>query len=377
MKTRDKLLSQEVSVIIINMILGIGTVELPSRLAQEAGPDGIIAYLIAVGIVVFATLLYCWLTLRFPKQGFADYSAQLTGRVIGFILSLAFTAFYVGVCSSVLRAFTNITKYFLLQRTPLEVIMVSMLFATSILARNGLQPIARSCQIILMILLVPVFLLPFFIPIFEFGEFLPLFQTSMPNMIKATFSALFSLAGAEVLLIVGSHSDKKSRLVRQALGGVLFAGFFTGGIVILSFGSLSIEQTAKLTEPVFEMIKYVPVPILLLERVDIFYYTIWIAATYSTITIGLFAASHNLAETFKLESGKGFVIPLAAVTYYLATLPKNELEVQAFSAFMSICWTILTFGIVPVLILLSYIRKKGEPVLKRNKSKQQAKEANP
>ena len=90
MKGRDRLLAQEVPVIIANMMLGVGTIGLPSRLAEIAGPDGIIAFACAIGVLVAATVLIILLVRRFPNQGIADYSTILIGKVPGFIFNIIF-----------------------------------------------------------------------------------------------------------------------------------------------------------------------------------------------------------------------------------------------------------------------------------------------
>ncbi|MDI9419215.1 MAG: GerAB/ArcD/ProY family transporter [Firmicutes bacterium] len=377
MSARDKLLTQEVPVIIINMIYGIGTITLPSLLARSAGPDGIIAYLAAVAVYIIGTVLIILLVQRFPNHGLADYSPMLLGTVPGFAVNLLFTLYLIFLVSAVMRAFAEVTKFFLLPRTPIEAIMLSMLFTTSILARNGLQPIARACQIILYVFFIPFLVIPLFVSVFDTGEFLPLFQEKPAVIAKAAYNSIFSLTGVEIMLVLGSHSENSKRLMRPALIGVAIVLTMILIAVVLAFGSLSVDQTAKLTDPLFEMIKYVPVPYSILERIDISFYTVWIAATYSTLVIGLFTASHHVAEIFKLDNGKGFVFPLAAVVYFLALIPKNENEVLAFNIMLGAAWLALTFGLVPLLLVLSKIRNPKGAKKQMQQPQKKNRKANP
>lgn len=375
MKARDRLLAQEVPVIITNIMLGVGTIGLPSRLTKTAGADGIIAFIAGVAILVLATVLITVLVRRFPNQGIADYSTLLIGKIPGFIFNLLYGVFMISLIATMVRMFSEVTKFFLLQRTPLEVIMISMLFASSLLARNGLQPIARACQILLYLFALPLLAVPFFIPIFDPNEFLPLFQTDFATMAYATFTAMFALAGIEIMLVIGPHFDKPEKLVRSSVLSVLAVSVFIGILVALAFGSLSVNQVAKLTDPLFEMIKYIPVPFGLFERVDIFFYNIWIAATYSSIVIGLFAVSHHLGETFKLNTGKGLVFPCAAASYFLALIPAHEADLSRYANVLVAAWIGLVFGIVPLFLILSLFRK---PKQQKNQNKRSLKKkANP
>lgn len=369
MKTQDSLLNQEVPIIVANVILGIGTTYLPTQLAQTAGPDGVIALLIAIFIALAATVLVVCLVMRFPNQGIADYSTHLVGRVFGFIFNIGIMLHFLIAAAVVLRLFSDTVNIFLLPRTPLEVVMITMLIPAAILTRNGLQPIARVCQIVFFTFFFSLIIIPFTIPIFDSSEFLPLFQNDFSTIASASFKAIVALAGVEILLIVGSHTKDKRNFMKLCFGSVLFACIVSSIIVVLVFGSLSVEQTAKLNDPLFEMIKYLPVPILLLERIDILFFAITIASAYTTQIILLYGTSHHLAETFKLESGKGFVLPLSIGIFYLARIPANQLELRSYSTITVITWLGIVFGIVPLFLLLSYIRNKGRPLLKSNPNK--------
>lgn len=359
MQTRDQLLRQEVIVIIINVMLGVGTVNLPSILARTAGPDGLIALIIASVIVLITTSLIVWLVLRFPDQGIASYSTKLIGTIPGFLFNIFLTAQLIWITAMVFRIFGDAVKTFLLPKTPLEVVIISMFVPVVMLVRNGLQPIARASQIITYTFFLPFLLLPFFIASFDSGELLPIFQTDFLSVAKASFNATFALAGIEVMLIIGSHIKNKKNLLGICLGSVGIVSLLSILLVVITFGTLSIEQTAKLQDPIFETVKYIPVPLTLIQRIDIFFFTIWISATFTTMIILVWSLSHHLSETFKLKTGKNLVIPLMIPIYYIALLPKNEMEVANYNSITIIGWFAIVFGAVPLFILLSYIRKLG------------------
>lgn len=360
MQQSDSLMRQELAIIILNVVLGVGTVNLPSILARTAGPDGLISLIIASIIVLIATALIVWLVLRFPDQGIANYSSQLIGAIPGFLFNILLATQILLITAIVFRVFGDAVKTFLLPKTPLDVVIISIFIPVIMLVRNGIQPVARAAQIITYTFAFPFLLLPFFIAIFDSGELLPLFQTDFPSIAKATFRATFALAGIEVLLIIGSHIKNKKNFLGISLGSVSVAALLTIFLVIITFGTLSVEQTAKLNDPIFETVKYIPVPLTLLQRIDIFFFTIWIAATFTTLIILVWALSHHLGETFKLKNGKGLVIPLAFPIYYIALLPENELGVTYLNNIAMVSWFIVNLVIVPIFILLSYIRKRPD-----------------
>ena len=142
-------------------------------------------------------------------------------------------------------------------------------------------------------------------------------------------------------------------------------------LIALSFGSLSVEQAAKVRDPIFEMIKYLPIPALFIERADIFF-LVFDHLLYSTILIALYVASQHLTKTFKLSNSKPMIVIIAIATYYLAKLPKNDVDIAHFNNYTALGWK---FCLWHCPLLLCYpIRKQGHPLFaKPKKGKKESK----
>lgn len=356
-QTRNQISSPEVTVLVINIIIGAGLISIPSLLASSAGADGILAFIAASFITLISGILICRLVLRFPQQSLAEYAPQLVGKFFAWIISLFITIDLLFRMATVLRTFSESVSVFLLPRTPSLLIMVTMMFAAGLLARNGLAPVTRSCGIIVFFFFFHFLLVPFVIGIFDFGEFLPLFQTDWQSFAESIRDSIITLGGFDVLLIIGLNVTGKKKLLKNTLIGITTASLITLSQIVLTFGTLSVSQTAKVQAPILETIKYMPVPTLLLERVDIFFFGIWIAGAYSTILIFLFTVAFHLSKVFKLKKGDIFVWPCAIVTCILANISPNYIVSANLSALTGYSLMVLTFGIVPLLLILS--RKKS------------------
>ncbi len=359
MNQSKSILCQEVPVLILNIILGAGLLNLPSLLARTAGPDGLLALIATVGVNLIGVLLICLLVLRFPDQSIANYSPKLLGRFCGFLFNLTFAGYLLFAAAIVLREFSDTTNVLMLLRTPLEVIMLTMLLAASLLARNGLPPIARASQIIVLLLFFPLLITPLIWAIFDWGALLPVFQVGREAFLEAMTTSVFTLAGFELLLIISPYVLDKRRIIPASILSVLLAGTVAIVIVLVTFGTLTVDQVAKMNDSVFEVVKYMPVPVLILERVDLIFFSIWIAAAYSTVVILLYMVSQQLAETFTISSGKNFVWPLCVVIFFVARIPANQQDSKSFIQIVNYLWIALVYGAIPFLLVLSIIRNRS------------------
>lgn len=365
-----RLLAQEITVLLINTCIGSGLITLPNILAKTAGSDGLWALCGTLIICAFAVVMFVTLIRKFPNDSMTKFIPKLLGKPLGFICNSLIALYFLHVTTVAIRSFGDIVNVVMLRRTPLEVVMGSMLLSCSILARNGIQPIARTCQIIAFLLLPFILIAPLLLPVFEFGEFLPLLHSSRESFLNAMMMSIFSISGFEIVLFLGPTLKEKNKLLPASLIGLFIVGLFTVTIVAMTFGTLTVNQVARLNYPIIEMIKYVPVPLLLLERIELIFFAIWISCAYSTIVILLNINAQHVSEMFNINRCKHFVLPIALLAFFLGRIPSNTLEVSKYVGYINIMWIVLVFGFIPLLHLIVKIK---EPKSKNNKNKKQKK----
>lgn len=357
----NSLLPQEIVILLASVCIGTGIITLPKILAKAAGPDGLWALCGTLLVVSIGAWMLVALARQYPNESIAKYSPKLLGKPLGFAFNCLFTLYFFYVTAAVLRSFSDIVADIILSQTPLEVIMASMLIACSLIARNGIRPIARATQIIIFTFFFYLFLIPFLWNTFEFGEFLPLLYSSKESFLNAMVMSIFSIIGFEIVLVIAPYLKNKKKLLPGTLVGLGIVGFISITTVVMCFGTLTVRQTATFNYPVFEMIKYMPVPLLILERVELIFFTVWIASTYSTLVILLFSNALHLSEVINVKDHKHLVWPLCIIIFFLARLPSNVKEVAKYVDYINYVWLALVFGMVPLLLLIAKIKQPKSP----------------
>lgn len=139
----DKISTYQLAVFVFNIIIGIGILTLPASAAKAAENDGWILILISGIICLGLAYLMCYVGERNKDLGFVGTLKKLFGKTIGLLLSIPFILYLIFFASIEIRIFAETAKLYLLPNTPLEFIILPLIFLTVYLARMGVEAIAR------------------------------------------------------------------------------------------------------------------------------------------------------------------------------------------------------------------------------------------
>jgi len=96
LQVNNKISSYQLTINIISIIIGVGFVTLPRSVGEKVGnPNALISILIASFISTILCLIISKLVRSHPNKTIYEYSFQLTGKVIGFIISFIFATYWL------------------------------------------------------------------------------------------------------------------------------------------------------------------------------------------------------------------------------------------------------------------------------------------
>ncbi|HQA48858.1 MAG TPA: GerAB/ArcD/ProY family transporter, partial [Bacillota bacterium] len=122
MNDQEKITSNQLMAIMLSTIIGIGILTLPRTVTEAAGPDGWMLVLAGGVVAIILSVVISRLGLMFPGKTVVEYSGDIITKPLGIIFSLGFFTYYVLFCAFEARVFAEVTKQFLLDRTPAEAI---------------------------------------------------------------------------------------------------------------------------------------------------------------------------------------------------------------------------------------------------------------
>lgn len=159
------------------------------------------------------------------------------------------------------RNLGEMIKSFLLVKTPVEVIILVFILATSYIACYEIDVIARAGFIIFPIIVFFIIVIVLIsIPKADFTNLLPLFQFDLKDIPKGINIAFFSYMGFEVCLFAIPYLEKREDSFKFTSIGILIVILMYVSIYIVTIAQFSIKQVERQTWPVLTLVKIVNLP---------------------------------------------------------------------------------------------------------------------
>lgn len=357
-----KISSRQLGILLIVTIVGVGILTLPREVSEIAGTDGWILIILGGIASILMSLVIHTLSMRFPNQTIIEYSEELLGRPLSILIGIIIFTYCSMFTAFSVRIFGEVLKMFLLPKTPIEVITITFLLTAGYLVRNGLEPIVRFYELIIMIMFIP-YLLALFAGTsnVNFTNLLPVFQTSPRVLLKGSFQIIFSYIGFEfIFLLFPFVSDQKNirKTLLISISSIILLYLITNIFVLATFGEDTIES---LIWPLMAYIKSIEIPGEFIEQLEGIIMTIWVLFIYTTLSTVYFLSSFTLSRVMNVKEHSFFVSLLLPVIYILSLLPDNVAQLYDWLGIFSFYGSTLVSVIIPsFLLLVAKVRKKGE-----------------
>lgn len=356
----DKITVPQTVALVIITILGTGVLSLPRNVAEAAGSDGWILVILG-GIFAFGmSLLIGALVKKFPQDTFVEYSQKVLGKALGYPLSIILILYFVGISALTARTFADIMNAFMLLTTPRSFIISTILLLSAYLMRHGIEPIARIGEILLPILIVPIFAMYLFaIPRADFSELLPFLVTPAKTMAIGVLETTYSYFGFEILLMMGPYMRSTGRVLWTllvSLGSVTLIYLF---IVVVVFASIGVEDTGILLWPSMSIIRTIMAPGGVLERLDALAMALWTIAAFTTINGLYFAGTLAMNHLTKSKEFRFFVTIMFPWVYFVAIIPRNPLDTMIWMKTAGAAGLVISAVVPAIILIVSALRKQG------------------
>ncbi|KQU19509.1 spore gernimation protein, partial [Bacillus sp. Leaf13] len=249
--------------------------------------------------------------------------------------------------------------------TPIEAI--NILFACILIMgiRLGLEPLARSAE-----LLFPIFVFLFIVlaasiflpPVqFKFENIQPVFETGIKPMIHAVFlfTSIFSLPLIVLLMIFPVSVNQPKAAEKNFFIGILIGGICLIIIIALTILVLGADSSARQTYPSYLLARKLNVGDFL-QRIEAIMAIMWIITIYFKMAFYFYATVIGLAQTLNMKDYRPLTLPFGMILVSLSLLIHPNVVHSA--TFDKEIWPLYasTYGLVlPILLLaINVFRKK-------------------
>jgi spore germination protein (amino acid permease) len=359
----NKITNTQLIFMIIQAQIGVGILSLPHDVAVVAKQDGWISTLIA-GLISQAIIIMIWLLCRrFPSLSLYQLIPKLLGKILGKVLILCYSMYFMITGSLVLARYNDIIDKWILPRTPNWVTMILILLTCIYIVSAGLTSIARFYMLVSPILLLLLVLIAYSMKDANFLYILPIGDQSIPTIFSGTKEAAFSMLGFELFLFIHPHvqSSMNDKLKAITIANTFVTLYYT---FMVFAGLVYFETNADIAltpEPLLYMIKAYSFEII--ERTDLFFLSLWLMVVATSIANWLLLSSIGLSSLVR-KSYAPFLPLVAGIYLLLALIPDKNKDFESFNQFLGPTHYIFIIMIPLLLLIVSIVFSKKEEVNK-------------
>lgn len=344
--------------------LGMGTLLLPTMLADTAGRDGI--FCILAGIL--STFLYLKLLrylLKGMKTSYPDFLKQKCGKVCGYVLWGGYFLYFILMASYTAYLFSTLMLNGLVENVSFYLVLLLILLLAFYGMAGGIEGRARVYEILFWFLMIPLFLM-LFAACREVkpAYWSPVFVADGKEVLSGSYYVLFCYSMVSIVLFLKEYVADRRKCVGAAEKAVWFSGGVFAVLYLILIGLFGAEALAQMKFPAVTMMSRVQITGGFLKRTDAFMFSIWFFTLYAMLNSMVFY-SGNLAEKVIRDcggylEGKKRMLPyliLLLLVYGVTVLfYRNQ---QFLDCMTFLLWKIGTPFVVgvPVLLCLTGERK--------------------
>lgn len=345
--------------------LGMGTLLLPTMLADTAGRDGI--FCILAGIL--STSLYLKLLrylLKGMKTSYPDFLKQKCGKVCGYVLWGGYFLYFILMASYTAYLFSTLMLSGLVENISFYLVLLLILLLAFYGMAGGIEGRARVYEILFWFLMIPLFLM-LFAACREVkpAYWSPVFVADGKEVLSGSYYVLFCYSMVSIVLFLKEYVADRRKCVGAAEKAVWFSGGVFAVLYLILIGLFGAEALAQMKFPAVTMMSRVQVTGGFLKRTDAFMFSIWFFTLYAMLNSMVFYSGNLAAKVIRdcggyLE-GKKRMLPyliLLLLVYGVTVLFYRNQQILDSVTFL--LWKIGTPFVVgvPVLLCLTGERKK-------------------
>ena len=342
-------------------IFGIKSFTYPRKMAELIGTDGWFVTILS-GLVIYLIIFIICKTIQL--NSYSDFHTILNnnlGKILGTTVGFCFVAFELLIISIDARTFADELKMYLLEKTPIEFILIIIIITGVYLVISGVDALIRFNEISFLIIFISFFLILILtLNNVDFTNIFPIFNNTPSDYLVASAKSLHKFQGYEVLFFLIPLLSKKNKIEKTALKGLIFIVVSYILVTVFTLALFSVQESKVLLWPTIVMIKALEVRGSFIERWDGVMMALWVMFFYTTFTNLYYFAADILKKIFKLKDLKLICLITAPLIYFTALYPSNIAVVyQIINTVIPTYFTIFLIILPTILYIISLIRKKA------------------
>jgi spore germination protein KB len=325
----------------------------PTLTFKFAKQNGWISLIISYVAGVIGILLIHQLMRYYPGKSIIQYIPAILGRSVGKFISLLYLWFYFHSAAIILREFSDFTTTYVLDKTPVLVIVALMVGLCAYAIYGGVECLGRIMLLVAGLLAVTnATMLALVTNKIDFQKLLPIFGGEWAVSILQGSIHPASWFG-EVILMASFYPTLN---VKKNGKKALINSFTLAVILLMATDIYAIAAFSTLTQSfiysVFHLARIISVADFF-ERIDPAFMSVWVAGIFGKICLFYLAFVQGLAEWLNLSDYRMMIVPtgillsLTSISFFA-----NTSELVQFLTYIWPPYSFLFEFFIPILLLL-------------------------
>lgn len=279
---------------------------------------------LAVLVAFVISFPFVWIDIalaqKFSGKNLIQINDIIYGSYLGKLISTLYILFFLLLNALNIRYIGAFFTTYIMPETPIIAIIIMFTFVCAWAVRNGLEVIARSSFILVVITaLLIIFDTVLLLKDMKLTNFLPIFDLSLKDFIQGT-QLVVSIPFTQIVVFLMFIPFVNN--IKQAKGSIVL-GVIIGGIsllitVIRDIATLGIMANIMVS-PTFEAVRLIEIA-KILTRLDILVAIGLLVIMFLRVSIFYYATVLSIAQIFNLRSFVPLVFPIGIIIISLTML---------------------------------------------------------
>lgn len=344
---------------VIHGTIGVRLLTIPRDIVEHANNNGWMSVLLSSIILFYLGYSFYWLGTRHPGLNISQIMEVTLGKFLGKLVMVGLAIYIITSIGLSLRTVSGSIKTFLLDTTPLVVVIILMIIPIVYGVSKGIKTMSIVLDMLLPIVITGIILLiGLSLNNVEIENLRPVFYGGVTPVLKGSLELVHPYLGIGIIgYILPRFKDSKATKKWIAIGIIITSLIYLAIIllVIIVFGT---EETKMLIWPTIVLSKAIQLETELFERAESLFMVIWIPLTFTTMVTFYYSSVLNIKALF--DSNRDNLITYGQIPLFIviATLPGSSPEVYNYLDWVNRLAQFITFVIIPIMICITLIKKR-------------------
>ncbi|MGI6705975.1 MAG: GerAB/ArcD/ProY family transporter [Clostridia bacterium] len=362
MKT-ERLHPLQVMTTTVGAVFGVDILLAPNKMVSVARQDRWISLTLGgLPVLIIGSMNY-YLASLYPDKDLPQIFLHVAGKFWGRILMFPFTVYMILYIALSMRIFAQALKMFLLDRTPISVIVFVMALVAAYAVYHGIYTIGEVVDIIFPICLFTIFsIILLSLQQVNTSYLEPILFENTGNVIKGILPGFRQFTGYGVTPYIYCYVQKSKGVYKWYLTGLIITIVAYVALTLVSIMVFSYQSVSHTIYPTLSLTKSIEFPATFLERLEAFAAILWIGIVFMSVILYFFATDRDISTFFGIkEKYQKFVVwGLIPLLVAGALVIRSGLKIMQVYETVKVLETSIAMVVFPIFTFFARLKKKKE-----------------